>query len=76
MKNLNTKHANIKFTNSKEVNRSLPFLDVLILQNNKDFTTTVYHKPTFNGFYSNFNKFIADEYKRGLIFTLLLEYFQ
>ena len=27
---LNTKHANIKFTNEKEVNRSLPFLDVLI----------------------------------------------
>ena len=27
---LNTKHANIKFTSEKEVNGSLPFLDVLI----------------------------------------------
>ena len=27
---LNTKHANIKFTNEKEVNGSLPFLDVII----------------------------------------------
>ena len=27
---LNTKHANIKFTNEKEVNGSLPFLDMLI----------------------------------------------
>ena len=35
---LNTKHANIKFTNEKEINRSLPFLGV---------TITVYHKPTF-----------------------------
>ena len=68
---LNTKLANIKFTNQKEVNSSLPFLDVLILRNNKAFTTTVYHKPTFNAFYSNFNRFIVDEYKQGLIFTLL-----
>ena len=29
------------------------------------FTTTVYHKPTFSGVYSNFNGFIADEYKHG-----------
>ena len=27
---LNTKHANIKFTNEKEVKGSLPFLDVLV----------------------------------------------
>ena len=37
----NTKHANIKFTGEKEVNGSLPFLDVLISRNNKGFTTTV-----------------------------------
>ena len=67
---LNTKHANIKFTGEKEVNGSLPFLDVLILQNMEGFTTTVYYKPTLNGVYSNFNSFIADEYKYGLIFTL------
>ena len=59
----------------KEVNESLPFLDVLISQNNKGFTTTVYHKPTFSGVYSNFNSFIADEYKHGLIFTLLFRIF-
>ena len=43
---LNTKHAN-KWTNTKEVNGSLPFLDVVISRNNKSFTTTVYHKPVF-----------------------------
>ena len=32
---LNTKHANIKFTSEKEVNGSLPFLDVLISRNKK-----------------------------------------
>ena len=56
-----TKHANIKFTSEKEVNGSLPFLDVLILRNKKGFTTAVYHKPTFSGVYSNFNSFIADD---------------
>ena len=42
---LNTKHVNIKFTSEKEVNGSLPFLDVLISRNKEGFTTTVYHKP-------------------------------
>ena len=70
-KYLNTKHVNIKFSNAKEVNGSLLFLDVLILWNNKCFTTTVYHKSTFSGVYSNFNSFIADEYKHGLISTFL-----
>ena len=72
---LNTKHANIKFTNEKEVNASLPFLDLLISRHNKGFTTTVYYKPTFSGVYSNSNSFIADEYKHGLIFTLLFRIF-
>ena len=65
---LNTKHA-------KEANGSLSFLDVLIPRNNKGFTTTVYHKPTFSGVYSISNSFIADEYKHRLIFTLLFRIF-
>ena len=68
---LNAKHANIKSTSEKEVTRSLPFLDVLISRNKKGFTKTVYHKTIFSGVCSNFNSFIADEYKHGLIFTLL-----
>ena len=48
---------------------------MLISQNKKSFTTTVYHKPTFNGVYSNFNRFMADEYKHNLIFTLLFRIF-
>ena len=72
---LHTKHANTKFTNKNEANGSLPFLDVLISQNNNSFTTAVYHKPKFSGFYSNFNSFIADEQKNGLIFTLFFRIF-
>ena len=70
---LNTKHANIKFTSEKEVNGSLPFLDVLISRNKKGFL--LHHKPIFSGVYSNFKSFIADEYKQGLIFTLLFRIF-
>ena len=65
---LSTKDANIKLTNEKEVNGSLPFLDVLISRKNKVFTTTVYHKTSFGRFCSNFNSFIADECNHGLIF--------
>ena len=72
---LNKKNVNIKFTNEKEVNGSLSSLNVLISRNNKGFTTTVYHKPTFSGVYSNFDSFIADKYKYGLIFTLSLRIF-
>ena len=71
----NKKHENIKFTSEKEVNGSLPFSDVVISRNKEGFTITVYHKPKLSGVYSNFNSFIADEYKNGLIFTLLFRVF-
>ena len=44
-------------------------------RNKEAFTTTVYHKSTFSGVYSNFNSFIADDYKHGSIFTLLFRTF-
>ena len=75
---LNTKLANIKFTSEKEGNGTLLFLDVLISRNKEGFTTTVHHKPTYSGVYSNFNRFLVDKYKHGLIFTVhcFLENFQ
>ena len=48
---------------------------MLISKNIKGFTTTVYHKLIFSGVYSDFNNFIAVEYKHGLIFTLLFRIF-
>ena len=72
---LNSKHKNIKFTYEKESNTSLPFLDILISRSENGFKTSVYHKPTFSGVYSNFNSFIYDEYKIGLVFTMLFRTF-
>ena len=67
---LNSKHRNIRFTCEKEHSNSMPFLDVLITRTSNDFKTSVYRKPTFSGVYLNFNSFISEEYKVGLIFTL------
>ena len=69
---LNSEHRNIRFSSEKEHNNSMPVLDVLIVRTSNFQKTSVYHKPTFSGVYSNFNSFISEEYKVGLIFTLLL----
>ena len=69
---LHTKHENIKFTYEKESNNLLPFLDILMSRLENGFKTSVYHKPTFSGVYSNFSSFIYDQYKIGLIFTMLI----
>ena len=72
---LNSKHKNTKFTYEKQSNNSLPFLDILISKSENGFKTSVYHKPTFSGVYSNFNSFIYNQYKIGLTFTLLYRTF-
>ena len=47
----------------------------MILRSENGFKTSVYHKPTFSGACSNFSRFIYDQYKIGLIFTLLFRKF-
>ena len=69
---LNLKHKNIEFKYEKKSNNSLSFLDILISRSDNDFKISVYHRPTFRGLYSRFNSFIYDQYKIGLIFTLLI----
>ena len=68
---MNTKHANIKFTFEHEHNNSFSFLDVKICRENNKLTTSVYIKPTFSGFFTNFKSFIPTVYKFGLVYTLL-----
>ena len=68
---LNACHANIKFTTEEEKDNSMPFLDFLFVRENGKFTSSVYRKPTFTGVYTHFQSLIPDEYKIGLISTLL-----
>ena len=42
---LNTKHKSIKFTYEKQIENKLPFLDILI-SNNENLQTSVFHKKT------------------------------
>ena len=67
----NKQHKNIKFASEIEENGSLSVLDIKISRENNKFVTSVYCKPTFSGVFTNFESFIPDIYKRGLIETLL-----
>ena len=42
---------NIKFTYEKEVNNTLPFLDILFIRNSGHIHTTVYKKEAKNDLY-------------------------
>ena len=53
----------------------MPFLEILITRTSNGFKTSVHHKLTFGGVYSNFNSSISEEYKADLIFTLLFRTF-
>ena len=71
----NLKNRNIKFSYDKESNNSLLFLDILISRSKNHCKTSVHHKTTFSGVYSNFNSFIYNQYKFCLVFTLLFRTF-
>ena len=68
---LNRQHKNIKFTSENENENSISFLDIKITRDNNKFMTSVYHKSTFSGVFTNFGCFIPKSYKYNLLFTLL-----
>ena len=56
----------------KEVNNTLPFLDIEINNSNAILTkTTVFRKKTFVGLFTNFFIFSPKIYKTGLVKTLI-----
>lgn len=67
---LNGVHPALKFTVDKEVNGSLPFLDVLVHRTPSLFITSVYSKSTFTGLYTRWNSFCPKRQKINLIRTL------
>ena len=73
---LNKQHKDIKFTRETEENGWLSFLDLTVTRENNKFVTSVYRKPTFSGVLTNFESFIRDMHKRGLIETLLHRIFR
>ena len=49
-----------------EVNGIISFLDVRI-NNNSEFTTSVFHKSTYTGLLLNYHSFTSSVYKTGLV---------
>ena len=72
---MNTKHKNLKFTFALEQNNSFSFLNVKITRGSKRFFTSFFCKATFTGVFTNFDSFVFESYKTGLIFILLFRCF-
>ena len=72
---MNSKHASIKFTYEIEKKNEFSFLDIKISRENKKFTTSLHRKPTFSGVFTNFDSFVPEIYKNGLVNTLLFRSF-
>ena len=72
---MSSKYPNIKFSLEKENDGRLSFLDINIFREKGKFVTNVYRKKTFSGVYTNFNSFIPETYKTGLIESLLFRCF-
>ena len=51
------KHQNISFSVEHEDISSLLFLDIKICRKNGQFVTSVYRKPIFSGFFTNYKSF-------------------
>ena len=49
LEKLNDLHTSLEFTFETEVERRLPFLDVLVHKTHRCFQTSVYRNPTFSG---------------------------
>ena len=73
---LNGRHANLSFTTECEKQNRMSFLDIAIIRENITFTTSVYRKPTFSGFYTHFDSFLPSSYKFGTVYTLAYRCFR
>ena len=68
---LNSCHINISFSMETEKENELSFLDIEVICEQGEFTTTICQKPTFSGVYSNFESFLPSVYKFGMVYTLV-----
>ena len=71
---MNSKHKNIKLTFETEDSNNFSFLDVKITSKNKRFVTSIFRKATFSGVFTNYDSFIFNTYKIGLVHTLLFRF--
>ena len=69
---LNNDEPSINFTNEKESNNIIPFLDILIIKSQNVLTFKVYRKPRDKNDYIHFYSHINNKIKTGLIIGFFL----
>ena len=55
----------------REIDKKLPFLDILLDNSHPSIVTSVYRKKTFTGLLTNYFSFAPLNYKLGLVRTLV-----
>ena len=60
---LNDLHPALKFTMEEEIERKLPFMDVLVERCDEKLVRSVYCKPTFTGQYVRWDSFAPTDQK-------------
>ena len=60
---INITHSKIKFTMETEVNKIIPFLDILIYNSQNILKTSTYHKSTYSGLLLNYTSLTSRFYK-------------
>ena len=73
---MNSKDKNIEVASETENLNNFSFLDVKISHKNKWFVTSIFRKATFIGFFTNYDSFIFDTCKKGVVSTLLSRFFK
>ena len=68
---LNNFHPKIKFTNEREVESKLVFLDILLHRDGHDIITTVYRNVANDDVYLNWYSFCPRKWKRGTFRSLV-----
>ena len=68
---LNSFQKNIQFNYEVKSNAKLPFLDMLLIRNYNDISTTVYRKESNSDVYLDCDSFTPSSWKRGTLQTLV-----
>ncbi|CAF0949469.1 unnamed protein product [Didymodactylos carnosus] len=69
---INLTHPSIQFTCEIEnLEKQLPFLDVLITRTNHEFRTQVYRKPTYTRLMTKWDSYVRKSYKKNAISSMV-----
>ena len=71
---MDSKHKNITFTFKTEDSNNFSFLNVKITRKSKQFVISIFHTATFGRVFTNYDNFIFDTYKIGLVHMVRFQF--